>query len=452
MLFWSSETMLDTSTLVAIAILAYLAQQAVARIYSVLVGPLSKFPGPKINAFTLLALSISEYKGRQVEDVTKMHEKYGPVVRLSPNYVSFLGNEQTWRDIYGFKKQGQEMPHKDRRFYPLSLNGTASVFTDLDEAGHSRKRKLLANSFSDRALKEQEPLLKGWAGLLRRKLDETSGTPVDLVKMLNCTTFDIMADMTFGEGLGMLQDSEYSPWVKTIFGSIKQGTVMRQFKNYSALTNAMFESLLPLIPSIRSKLVEHWEYIVKRVDKRLARSDPHQDFWSNILMKSQGNTGMTKDEMYPTASLFMVAGTETTATLLSGLFFLLMKDPEQMRKLQAEIREAFGSFDDLHLDSLARCRYLEACLKEALRVYPPVPIGLTRTVPAGGSTINGHWVPAGTFVSVHQAATTRSETNFTDARSFRPERWLGDSKYSNDVLDANEPFSMGPRNCLGKVS
>jgi cytochrome P450 len=452
MTLFESETMLSSPTFAIIAILAYFAQQAVARIYSVFLGPLSKFPGPKLNAFTLLALSTSEYKGRQVEDVSEMHEKYGPVVRLSPNYVSFLGNEQTWKDIYGFKKQGQEMPHKDRRYYPLGLNGSASVFTDLDEAGHSRKRKLLANSFSDKALKEQEPLLKSWASLLCRKLDETNGTAVDLVKMLNCTTFDIMADMTFGEGLGMLENSEYSPWVKTIFGSIKQGTVMRQFKNYSVLTNAIFESLLPMVPSIRSKLLEHWDYVVKRVDRRLARSDAHPDFWSNILAKSQDNAGMPKEEMYPTASLFMVAGTETTATLLSGLFFLLMKDPERMRKLQAEVRDAFVSFDDVHLESLARCRYLDACLKEALRVYPPVPIGLTRTVPSGGSTINGHWVPAGTFVSVHQLATTRSETNFTDARSFRPERWLGDPKYANDILDANEPFSIGPRNCLGKAS
>lgn len=84
-------------------------------------------------------------------------------------------------------------------------------------------------------------------------------------------------------------------------------------------------------------------------------------------------------------------------------------------------------------------------------MYPPVPIGSPRVVPAGGQIVLGKRVPAETRVSVHQYSTFHSEANFTDADSFIPERWLGtDSKYARDVMDAHQPFGFGPRNCLGQ--
>lgn len=87
---------------------------------------------------------------------------------------------------------------------------------------------------------------------------------------------------------------------------------------------------------------------------------------------------------------------------------------------------------------------------EGLRCYPPVPTGLNRKVPKGGATICGEFVPEDTSMSVHQFSTYRSEDNFKNAYEFRPERWLGDPEYKDDHLDALEPFSVGPRNCIGK--
>ena len=65
-----------------------------------------------------------------------------------------------------------------------------------DDASHSRQRKILSHSFSDKALKEQEPLLKKWAELMRKKLSERAdgNDEVDMLKVLNCTTFDVMGE------------------------------------------------------------------------------------------------------------------------------------------------------------------------------------------------------------------------------------------------------------------
>lgn len=90
-------------------------------------------------------------------------------------------------------------------------------------------------------------------------------------------------------------------------------------------------------------------------------------------------------------------------------------------------------------------------LKEALRVYPPVPIGSPRVVLEGGQTILGKRIPAETRVSVHHWSTYHSEANFADVDNFIPERWLGtDPKYAGDSLDSHQPFGFGPRNCLGQ--
>lgn len=121
-----------------------------------------------------------------------------------------------------------------------------------------------------------------------------------------------------------------------------------------------------------------------------------------------------------------------------------------MKRLTTEIREAFNSYDDLHLESLARLEYLMAVLQEGLRMYPPVPSTLPRKVPVGGAVVCGEHLPEGTVVGVNHMAVYRSEEHFKHAHEFHPERWLGDAEFKDDHLDALEPFSVGPRNCLGR--
>lgn len=115
-----------------------------------------------------------------------------------------------------------------------------------------------------------------------------------------------------------------------------------------------------------------------------------------------------------------------------------------------EVRSRFQTVEDMTFEGLAKCRYLTACLKEALRVYPPVPIGSPRVIPEGGQLILGKWIPADTRVSVHHYSTYHSPANFQDPEVFAPERWLGDSRFADDNLDAHQPFGWGHRNCLGQ--
>jgi cytochrome P450 len=107
--------------------------------------------------------------------------------------------------------------------------------------------------------------------------------------------------------------------------------------------------------------------------------------------------------------ILIIAGSETTATLLSGVTYYLLCNPSALKKLTEEVRTTFQSEEDININSVNRLNYMLACLDEALRIYPPVPIGLPRTVPRGGATITGYYIPEGVSLSPNSSL----DANFT---------------------------------------
>lgn len=177
-----------------------------------------------------------------------------------------------------------------------------------------------------------------------------------------------------------------------------------------------------------------------------------KDWMSYILDNETEN--LSNIELVMMASTFIVAGSGTAAGGMSGITYLLLRNPDKLAKLCHEIRAAFEQQDDISMLSTQRMRYLNAVLEEGMRLYPPVPACVPRWVPAKGEEIEGRWVPGGTAVGCPQLATGHAEHNFKRAKEFIPERWLElppGSEFANDDKAAMQPFSMGPRNCIGKA-
>lgn len=106
-----------------------------------------------------------------------------------------------------------------------------------------------------------------------------------------------------------------------------------------------------------------------------------------------GSQGLTLDKLQANSSILIIGGSETTATLLSGVTFLLLTNRSALEKLTKEIRTTFKSEDEMDMASVSALPYLLACLEEALRMYPPVPMGLPRVAPKGGAMVCGYYVP-----------------------------------------------------------
>jgi cytochrome P450 len=167
----------------------YLAALAVYRLFF---SPLSRFPGPKLAATTLVVKLWHQGRGNAVHWITEQHRRYGPIVRVGPTEVSFI-DAQAYQDIYGFRAPGKPPVDKDPGFYDFASLETRSIINNPD-ADHARTRRIFSNAFSDRALKEQEPILMQSIDLLGQKMQESVGAnaKVDIVKMMNFTFFDIM--------------------------------------------------------------------------------------------------------------------------------------------------------------------------------------------------------------------------------------------------------------------
>ena len=94
----------------------------------------------------------------------------------------------------------------------------------------------------------------------------------------------------------MLEDSEYSPWVKTIFASIKIATFFRGIGNHNPLFKYIRDEWIFKNPNARAKAWEHSRYSDERVDRRMAREPDHEDLWSKILKKNEEDGGLTRKE------------------------------------------------------------------------------------------------------------------------------------------------------------
>ncbi|KAL1620233.1 hypothetical protein SLS56_009725, partial [Neofusicoccum ribis] len=259
---------------------------------------------------------------------------------------------------------------------------------------------------------------------IQKNIDEDPGAKHDLVKLYNCTTFDIMGDLTFGEPLGLLDQSEYSPWVSAIFKNVKAVTI-RTLQQQYLIVRSLVRIFMPR--SVHLAMQNHYQYTVGRVDRRLNTETDKADIWNLVLDKNKGVLSLT--DMYANASIFMIGGTETTATLLSGLSYHLLMNRDKLQKATDEVRSL--SEEQLNLETLPHLQYLSACFEEGLRCYPP-------------------WLPPKTCVCVSNWAAYHSASNFKDPDSFVPERWLPGTGYDDDKKEAVQPFSVGPRNCIGR--
>ena len=152
------------------------------------------------------------------------------------------------------------------------------------------------------------------------------------------------------------------------------------------------------------------------------------------------------NELQAQAELLILAGSETTATALSGIIFYLGRNSHVYKRLVQEIRTNHQKYVDISSRSTEALPYLKAVIEEGLRIFPPVPIGLPRVSP--GETVDGFYLPPGTTVHVSSWSATHSETNFHKPFEFIPERWLDPD--CKDQKSASQPFILGTRACLGR--
>ncbi|KAJ5933979.1 sterigmatocystin biosynthesis P450 monooxygenase stcL [Penicillium verhagenii] len=423
--------------------------------------PLRSYPGPKLWAISKIPSALSILGGQSHIKMLDLHNKYGPVVRIGPTDLSF-NTPQAFQDIYGYRP-GKALFSKDPKLWASKLNALRdSIVGQVDHDAHARHRRLLSHAFSDRYLREQEGIVVSFVDLLISRLRERIGedglAKEDIKNWMNFVTFDITGDLMFAETFDCLKDSQLHPWISFLFTTIK-GALFLSVMNRFTLFSRMNQLLLP--EYLREQMMKNTSLSREKADRRLRKGTRRPDFMSALLKhglsdeKSQFTENQSIMSLTEIHANFIrritLAGSETSASLLSGCIFLLCKNATAMVDLRSEVRTAFSEDKDITSSQCARLNYLNAVIEESLRLYPPFVTSLLRIAPTGGEIVDGYFVPEHANVSTHHYASYHSPANFALPDEFIPERWLGvDERFKNDKRDVLQPFSLGPRSCIGK--
>lgn len=259
-------------------------------------------------------------------------------------------------------------------------------------------------------MRAQQPMIQHHIDLLLRRLHEgSSSVSHDISEWFNWTTFDIIGDLAFGESFGCLENGKTHDWIASIEGNVKAIPIINAIRRFK------LDWVIPLIAP--RKLLEmrqrNAKFTENKVDQRLRLGATRGDLWDDVMGYSdkESGSGMTREEMISNASAIVLAGSETSATLLSGCTWLLLKNPHHLRQLEHHVRSSFNSESEIDLISVGKLDFMLAVLNEALRLYPPVPMQSNRIVTKGGATIAGQWVPEGVSFSCARSSPLKKHPN-----------------------------------------
>lgn len=214
-------------------------------------------------------------------DMLDLHKRYGNAVRIAPDEVAFA-HPDAWNEIQGHRKGAAEL-EKAPWFYRVLPEEPLHIVNEGREQ-HGRLRRQMAHSFSEKNMRDQEPMIRKYIDLLLDQLRRLSSEkePVVISDWYNYTTFDIIGDLTFGEPFGCLEGAKYDGWIKGIIASGRLGTILHALSLFPALKRIFF-AMIP--QSMKDARDAHKGFTKEKMSRRMAQTDGRPDLIEALLKK-----------------------------------------------------------------------------------------------------------------------------------------------------------------------
>lgn len=220
--------------------------------------------------------------GQSHRKVIQLHDKYGSIVRLGPNELSYIVPE-AWDAIMGRRKGEMENPKA-----PWYCSPEKNDIVGAPPSDHTRMRRILSHSFSAGAMIQQQPLITGHVDLLIQRLHEgakSGGAAINIGNWYHYCLFDIIGDLSFGEPFGCLQESAMHPWIQLIFANIRTTAIAIAFNRFPLLR----ASLPWFVPKKLQQQADDWMSVSRdKVAKRLAVGKSRPDFIQTMISSKGG--------------------------------------------------------------------------------------------------------------------------------------------------------------------
>ncbi|PMD31924.1 cytochrome P450 [Hyaloscypha variabilis F] len=411
---------------------------------------LRHIPGPPLVGWSKAWLLRKSLGGQFHLDTAEACEKYGPIVRIGPNELvtndpNVLRRMSAVRSLYTRSEWYDGMrlePEYD------------SMFSERNEERHNMLRSKAAMAYSGKDNKYLEKSIDDNIAKLVRLLDSkyastTGFTPVDMAEKFQLLTLDIISEIAFGDAFGNLEsDEDVSSYVETMENMFPLVILLG---TWPALAKLFFwKPLRRFLPKETDAAgMGKFMGIGKKVvaerfgpDKKIK-----QDMIGSLLAH-----GLSQREVQTETLLQIVAGSDPPATAMRATLLYIITSSNVLSKLLSEISTADISNPITDAEA-RRLPYLQAVIKEGMRVFPPNTGFMSKTVPSEGDTINGIFIPGGTTIGWSPFGLMRSKKIWgADAKLFRPERWFEGSPEDRQRKDIEFEmcFGYGKYQCIGK--
>jgi cytochrome P450 len=349
--------------------------------------------------------------------------------------------------------------------------GKDHVFSLLDEDKHTKRRAQMAAGYSG---KENLSLESDIDIRIRELIDliqakylstEAQSKPMDLGRKIQYLTLDVISTIGFGQAFGDVKaDADLNDYIKSseeglTTVALSLGLGLTRYLQWPPI--ARFLGPNEKDKSGFGKLMATARGIISA---RMAKSVQGR----SDMLASFVHHGLTKDEVFTESLLQILAGSDTTATAIRSTMLYLIAHPRVYFRLQSEIDAAVSSGaapadGNIVPDSCLRAMpYLQAVVREGLRIYPPLANAVPKKVPQSGDTVTvdgkTYFLPGGTNISHSIWALNRDKVLFgEDADVFRPERWLFEEEDESSIAHMaamRRPtemiFGYGKYQCLGR--
>ncbi|KAF6842698.1 sterigmatocystin biosynthesis P450 monooxygenase stcF-like protein 3 [Colletotrichum musicola] len=440
--------------LVGLAFLGFTSLTLLLGLYNYFLHPVANIRGPFLAAVSPLYLVRSVWSRRLNQDIQALHRKYGRVVRIAPNELSF-SSERAMRDVHNpvvpdaFTKKGTS----EDLILRLVFSSTNLLTVD-DEESHKRLRSALQPAFTAKAIREQQEITQFH---VQKTLDsllaaaENPNQTVSLTHELNKYVWGNVGHLSFGEPVSeeQLAHHERSKDIHAVVAPLLEYfqylTSMPMVGTLVRLVVAGMRTMFGFSGNILGK---------SQLQRRIARQDGQKNFLVAIL-GSKESAGLSTDEIHSNMLLLLMGGYDSSAVTLSAAFYHLLTHPEHYKRLQTELRGAFSSTDEVASGNLLQLPVLNACLKETLRLVPPFNGHGSHRIAAKDVVVDDVKVPAGTLLSTDMYTMQRDPDCWAFPEEYRPERWLNEfngagTPFEKDVTSTWRPFALGHRGCIGR--
>jgi hypothetical protein len=437
-------------------------------IYPLLFSPLGRIPGPKLYAFTKWRLARDDW-GQRTRTIHALHRQYGPVIRIGPNEVHF-NSISALRTIYG-AGSGFERTN----FYAMfNAYGKMNLFTFPSVAEHAKRKRLLAHAYSKSSILKHYPatIIEGKIRDFLHLLDRTpQANGVEIFSALHYYSIDVITTFLYGttkvgattamqgtlEHVNLLNDIMDHSRRRLSWFAVHLPSLTFWLYTRTGQLEAWIKHILPMQkPATYTGIRAHALRAMHNYrDADAATRDGAHDSIIAQLWKVKDDLRLDDLEVASECADHLLAGIDTTSDTLMFLIWALSL-PKHSHIQRRLIDECLGiDANDIKngvvdLDIADRLPYLDAVIKETLRLYAPLPASEPRLSPVD-TVIDGYNIPRGTVCSMAPYSLHRNADVFPDPLQWNPERWL---KANGDPALAEMkkwwwPFSSGARMCIG---